>query len=209
MKRSSLRLLGILMLAGLSGCVVSRRSITVAVPMEKVDITYSVAWGWGMEERLSIAPEGSLFSSVSTNWEDIWGKPYNSGMTVYRSKDGQFLYIGLSIRLYRYDVEAGTMTAFCHSRDAVAFTPLGQQLAAVSFTEHEAIDPQRQERLDYVDPVLKGEISASPPQSRYYSGLEYLGRFGVERAKGRGSDVGFEPSDKVSEPRLGLGGTCG
>lgn len=209
MKHFSLCLLCILMLVGLGGCVMSRRSITIAAPMEKVDITYSVAWGWGMEERLSIAPEGSLFSSVSTDWEEIWERPYNSGMTVYRSKDGQFLYIGLSIRLYRYDVEAGTMTAFCYSREAVGFTPLGEQLAAVSYTEREAIDPRRKERLDYVDPALRGEIPASPPESRYYSGLEYLGRFGVERAKGRGSDVGFEPSDKVSEPRLGLGGTCG
>ena len=209
MKRFALRLVCVLLLVSVGGCLISRRSVSVAVPMEKVDVTYSVAWGWGMEERLSIAANGSLFSSVSTGWEEIWDKPYNSGMTLYRSEDGRFLYIGLSIRLYRYDVAAGTLTAFCYSRAAVDFTDLGEQLAAVLFTQHEKIDPGREDRLGYVNSVLKGEIPAKRPASRYYSGLEYLGRFGVVRSKGRGSNVGFEPADKVPEPRLGLGGTCG
>lgn len=209
MNRFALRLICVLLFVSLGGCLISRQSVTIAVPMEKVDITYSVAWGWGMEERLSIAANGSLFSSASTGWQEIWDKPYNSGMTLYRSENGRFLYIGLSIRLFRYDVAAGTLTAFCYSRDAVGFTALGEQLATVLFTQHDHIDPGKGQRLGYVDPVLNGAISAKSPESRYYAGLEYLGRVGIVRSKGRGSNVGFEPAGKVPEPRLGLGGTCG
>lgn len=209
MQRFALCLICGLLLPSLGGCLISQRSVTVVVPTEGLNVTYSVAWGWQMEERLAIAVNESLFSSVSTGWEEIWDKPYNSGMTLYRSEDGRFLYIGLSIRLYRYDVAAGTLTAFCYSHAATRFTLLGERLAAASFTQHEEIDPGREDRLDYVDPALKGEIPSMPPGSRYYSGLEYLGRFGVIRSKGRGSNVGFEPADKAPEPRLGLGGTCG
>lgn len=209
MRRFTLCLICGFLLLTLGGCLISRRSVTVVMPKDGLHVTYSVAWGWGMEERLTIAANEALFSNASTGWEEIWHKPYNSGMTLYRSEDGRFLYIGLSIRLYRYDVAAETLTAFCYSHAATGFTPLGERLAAVSFTRHEEIDPGSEDRLDYVDPALKGGVPSRPPGSRYYSGLEYLGRFGVIRAEGRGSNVGFEPADKAPEPRLGLGGTCG
>lgn len=187
----------------------TKRSVTVWTSADGPSVTYTVAWGWGMEERISIK-ESDAFFSASSDWNDIWKKPYNSGAALFRSTDQKSLYIGLSFKFYRFDIDAGTLTASCDARDLPAPTALGKALWGVRDSQTaKEIDPDGKPPFGYVAAIDNHEIQPNPPKSRYYLDLEYLGRFGVIRSGGRGSDVGFVPASLEAEPRNGLIVACG
>lgn len=184
------------------------RSATVVLEPSRYNLTYTLAWGWGMKERFSIKPAGALISGSSSVWIEIWRKPYNSGVALYRSADGAIYYLGLSYRLFWF--QDGTLRSSCDRADLPAYTPLGAQLAKAR--EHqtmETLDPRAEHLFRYIESGQMGPIPPSPPDSRYYANLKYVGRFGLVRATGRGSEAGFVPADKGPEPRLGLDPSCG
>lgn len=187
----------------------TKRSVTVWTGTDGPSVTYTVAWGWGMEERISIKKRDAFFSASSA-WSKVWKKPYNAGATLFRTADQKTLYISLRFNIYRFEIDTGTLTTLCGARDSPAPTSLLIALrgAGNSQTAKE-IDPDGKSSLGYVAAVDNQAIPSNPPKSRYYLDLEYLGRFGVIRSEGRGSDVGFMPANQETEPQNGLYGSCG
>jgi hypothetical protein len=192
------------------------RSTTVDIQPQEYSLAYTVAWGMGMDQRLTLERDGSPWAVASTGWIELWDKPYNSGAVVYASEDGQTYLIGTGYKLF-----------FLSPRREVLWTSCNQDVIPKRTLFAERLSIEGRERLDeQIDPgalsvhrfirvdELAGEVPAAPPQSRYYLGLRYLGRFGIvwpERGiePNRGNEVRFVPASNSPEPRLGLQFSCG
>ncbi|MFT4182927.1 MAG: hypothetical protein QM636_13535 [Rhizobium sp.] len=189
------------------------RSAMISLEPTPYNLTYTMAWGWGMEERFSVTQVEALLSGSSSGWIDIWKKPDNSGLTLYRTLDGRTYYLGLSYQLFWFYVPSGTLVASCDKRNIPAYTSLGEQVSKLKDYEAiEALDPGSRHLFQYVETDQRGTIPISPPNSRYYADLQYLGRFGLIRSENRGSrgnGVAFAPANMAPEPRLGLDFSCG
>ena len=180
------------------------RSVTVPLEGSGYDLTYTVAWGWGMEEKFRLAPAGSSGPDLSSGWREIWDKPYNSGMALYRSQDGATYYLGMSYNVFEFKVSSGNLTVFCDRKGLVERFP---DAPAEHGGEFVAGAPRLQR---YVYERLQPRIPSAPPDSKFYVNLKYLGKFGVTQSGGwRGDGVSFVPADDTSEPRNGLDGSCG
>jgi hypothetical protein len=161
-----------------------------------------------MEEKFSLAPVDALWPGPSSEWLEIWKKPYNSGIAVYLSEAGAY-YFGTYYRIYIFDPSQGTLKASCHPKDVPARTPLATQLEGFS-REDDTIDPGAKQPFSFVEAEHESvSIPTSPPSSRYYANLKYLGRFGLVRSGGRGGKVIFVSAGRAPEPRLGLRINCG
>lgn len=186
------------------------RSTTIALETTGYDFTYTIAWGMGMDEEFSLARVGELMSGPSSGSIDIWKKPYNSGLALYRAVDGGTYYFGLGYKLFTFEPSSGVLKSSCSVDDTPPHTPLGMQLSKLTVHEDiEAVDPGARHLFSYIEADRLGTIPSSPPNSRYYANLLYLGKFGLIRSGGRGDDVGFAPADKAPEPRFGLQFSCG
>lgn len=189
---------------------VMRRSETVRLEPAGYELSYTIAWGWGIDEKLSLSRIGALLPGLSSEWIEIWKKPYNSGLAVYHS-DGGTYYFGSIYKLFIFEPSQGTLRASCNPHDVPARTPFGTQLSNLGADKaDETIDPGGRHLFSYVEADQKnGSIPALPPNSRYYAGLKYLGKFGLVRSGGRGSDIRFVPPSSAPEPRLALEVHCG
>ncbi|WP_434712342.1 hypothetical protein NMA58_03420 [Rhizobium sp. YTUHZ045] len=175
------------------------RSTTIRLEPAGYQLTYSVAWGLGMEERFALKKLGAVWPSQSSEWTKIWKKPYNSGMVVYVSDDGKTYYFGTGYRLHFFQPERDAYWTTCHNGSIPKRTPLAERLSFFgSDPADEGIDPGAPRLFEYVRAnEASGEIRGSPPASRYYAGLKYLGRFGLvatTKGRGRGEEVGFVPA---------------
>jgi len=185
---------------------------SAAVNLQPVpySLTYTMAWGLGMDERFAIRRTGSLWFEQSSGWIELWKKPYNSGLALYRSSNGDAYYLGLTYKLFIFDPSSGALWTSCDTDSIPAYTPLGEQLSrSENYEVQEVLDPKAPHLFEYIEINQLGAMPASPPKSRYYADLEYLGKFGLIRSRGRGSKVGFTPADRAPEPRLGLDFSCG
>ncbi|WP_424630167.1 hypothetical protein [Bradyrhizobium sp. SYSU BS000235] len=186
------------------------RSAAVALEPSGYTLTYTMTWGWGMDEKISLSRFGGWWSRHSSEWFSVWDKPYNSGASVYRSADGGSYFFAVGYKLWKFELSSGALTSYCDSK-TLPYTSLGTQIAtATSYRTVAAIDPGAQSREEYVEPAQQsGPVPASPPDSKYYANLKYLGRFGLVRSGGRGNEVRFVPANHAPEPRLGLFANCG
>ncbi|GLK67405.1 hypothetical protein GCM10008179_10430 [Hansschlegelia plantiphila] len=186
------------------------RSKTVRLEDSGFSLSYMMAWGWGMDERLSLTRRWFDFSGPSSEWLSLWKKPYNSGVAIYRSKENGEYYFGAIYRLFTLDTKSGELRSSCDSEGAPRRSELGERLAKAERVDADRIDPASEHLFRYVErDQSHGEIPASPPDSKYYVDLRYLGRFGLVRSGGRGNEIRFVPPEQASEPRLALETSCG
>lgn len=195
------------------GCQASsRRSATIDLKPGSA-LTYTVAWGLGMDQRLSLKQGWEPWAAASSEWIEIWKKPYNSGAVVYASEDGDTYYIGTSYNMVVLALTDGTISTSCDKDTIPKRTTLADQLLSQGAERYEQIDPGAPPVTAYIpQDALGGEAPVTPPQSKYYSGLWYLGRFGIVdpgHGLSRGKEVRFVPAENSPEPRLGLQFHCG
>lgn len=189
------------------------RSSAIRLEPAGYELTYSMAWGWGMEERLTLKRFGALWPSQSSEWTEIWKRPYHSGMVVYVGDDGSTYYFGTGYGLHFFQPKSGAYWSTCDKGSIPSRTALGERLSFFgSNAAEEDLDPGAPRLFEYIQAnESSGAIPASPPASRYYAGLRYLGRFGLAatNGRGRGDEVRFVPAGTSLEPRLGLQFNCG
>jgi hypothetical protein len=169
-----------------------------------------------MDQKFALDPDGAILGGPSSGWLEVWDKPYNAVLTVYRSLDGRVYYLSTGWGpAYIFDAPSKILRSDCLQRYPLKLTELGNQLKELTGQRHDAIeaaDPNAPRQWSYVEADDRGEIPAEPPRSRYYADVVYLGKFGViqnARGSGRGEDVGFAPAGKAPEPRLGFSASCG
>jgi len=190
-----------------------RSSTTVTLDQTGYELTYTIAWGWGMDERIDLSRAGAWLPGPTSGWEWIWKKPYNSGVVVYRSDDGKTYYLGLTRNLFRFEPATGTLKEVTEIEDRPPFTPLAEKISSMRRHEEiDAADPGAPWFPAAVPAGFRSVVPTSPPRSRYYRGLSYLGRFGVLLLRDgplrdgsmRGDGTAFAPADATPEPRLPL-----
>jgi hypothetical protein len=163
----------------------------------------------GMAEKFSVIRTDGRGAAQTSGWVEILGKPYNSGMSLYRSEDGTTYYIGQGMGFYRFSPATGGFSHACKIADYLTYTALGKAIAG-----SDPINPNAVGALDRGAPVLQryldfnetGPIQTLPPISRYYEGTRFLGKLGVTEGGVRGAGVGFVSI--TPEPQLGLSGRC-
>lgn len=204
-------LIALLCLILLAGCDFGTRSNTIALEAEGLELTYSIAWYFGMEEKFALSRKGDIFSTAESHWIELYAKPYNSGLAVYRSNEGETYYFGTGYQLFIFDARTDRLKVSCSSKDVPAYTPLGKKLFETKdYFERRAIDPKARRLFSYVEVKEKGDvIPVSPPISRYYATLKYLGKFGLVRSGGRGNEIRFVPLASSPEPQMSLSPDCG
>lgn len=187
------------------------RSVTIRLEPAGYDLTYTMAWGMGMEQKLTLSKVGGVFEQASSDWIEIWKKPYNSGLSIYRSRNGSRYYFGSVYRLFVFETVSGALSSYCHPDAAPPRTDLGKQLEFYNSHEaRESADPGGRDLFAYVEEdELSGSVSENPPPSRYYADLDYLGRFGLVRSEGRGHRIRFVPAPFAAEPQNSLYSRCG
>ncbi|MBO9125713.1 MULTISPECIES: hypothetical protein [unclassified Rhizobium] len=205
----------------IAGCAIawqvfSRRSVVIDLKPNEYVLSYTMAWGLGMDQRLTLERKGWPWAVGSSDWIEIWKKPYNSGAAVYVSETDDTYYIGTGYKLIFVTPLQDTVLASCDERLTPKLTPFAERLSHRGFEPiDDKIDPGAARTQSYISADEVGEAtSVSPPPSRYYAGLRYLGRFGIihpghTRAPNRGSEVGFAPAGSAPEPRLALQSSCG
>jgi hypothetical protein len=174
-------------------------------------VAYQMAWGWDMEERVDVFRLDSPSVGQSGDWLDIWKKPYNSGMSLYRSEDGRTYLFGFAPGVYRFDVATGKMEYHCYTAGLVSPKPPGTSLAAATTLEGTSTRRRAQAYISYIEPTRHQEIPDDPPASRYYEGLRFLGMFGVTRGGRdaiRGGPTAFASSEESDELPDTLDGDC-
>lgn len=188
-----------------------QRSTTVTLQDTDYSLTYRVAWGFGMKERLMLGKTEAPWSLASSQWVEIWKKPYNSGAVLYVSNDGQTFYIGTYYKLGIAMPDSKRLVMTCDKADIPKLTQLGRHISASQdFEQVKIIDPEGQSFPSYIEADVPGRTTTGPPTpSKYYIDLQYIGRFGVVRGKSRGKDVRFVSSDNAPEPQMSLNVHCG
>jgi hypothetical protein len=192
----------------------SQRSATIDLKPGHA-LTYTVAWGLGMDQRLTLKHGWEPWSAVSSKWIEIWKRPYNSGAVVYGSEDGNSYFIGTSYNMVVLALAERTMYASCDKQMVPKRTTLADQLLFQGPDRYEQIDPGASQLTGFIPQETSGgAVPATPPLSKYYLGLRYLGRFGIvdpgrKHGPSRGNEVSFVPAESSPEPRLGLQFHCG
>jgi hypothetical protein len=187
------------------------RSTTIRLEPVGYEVTYSMAWGLGMEEKLTLTKFGEFWSSHSSDWIEIWKKPYNSGVAIYVSDDEQTYYFGTGYGLHLFWPQQSRFLTTCDKGNIPPLTPVAERLVSsgseAATKDFDAGDPRL---FEYVQAdQSSGPIPGTPPNSKYYVGLKYLGQLGLLAGDGRGSEVRFVPAGTSIEPRLGLHFHCG
>lgn len=156
------------------------RSLTIRLETAGYELTYSMSWGLSMEERLSLRKFGGLWSSPTSEWTDIWKKPYNSGVVVYVSDDGQTYYFGIGYKLDVFQPKQGAYWTTCDSENVPRRTPFAERLSAGGYdAADDEIDANRRQLFEYINADdSSSAVPSLPPPSKYYAGLKYLESFG-------------------------------
>ncbi len=187
----------------------SQSTTTVTLGQTGYNVSYSVSWGTGMDEKVSISRSDGTGSTHKGDCVEIFKKPYNSGMSLYRSDDGNTFYVGQGMGFYRFVPATGEFQFSCRITDFLAYTPLGTAIAGIDHFDVSAVkalDPGARNLQGYLDPNEGGAIQKNPPASRYYKAATFLGKFGILEGGTRGSGVAFV--SLTPEPRMGLSGRC-
>ncbi len=182
------------------------RSTVVELGDTGYAVKYRMAWGWGMEERIDVFRPDSWLAGQSGDWMGILGEPYYSGMTLYRSEDGDTYFFGMKPGVYRFHVSTGQMDYHCVTEDIVSHTALARQGSSLSNSDR----PSAFERYIYIEPSQLQTIPADPPVSQYYKDLRFLGIIGLTpggRGNYRGGPPIFISSTDTVEPIGGLEGS--
>lgn len=191
---------------------ITRRTVAVTLGSSGYDLAYTVDWGLEMDQRFSLNRSGTPWPADASIWIEIFDEPYNSGATLYVSDDGKTYYVGMALRLLIIVPDEVRFDATCDADLLPKRTPLAELLLASDWKTEEQLDPGAPSRNTFLSTKEeKASPADSSPPSRYYQGVQYIGRFGVtaERSSGRGSGVGFAPATLSPEPRLGLEFSCG
>lgn len=161
---------------------------------------------------MTLKPVGNLTPSHSSEWNKIWKKPYNSGLAVYRSVAEEIYYLGSEYGVLIFDPTLGTLKRTCNQSDMPKAIPSGLPVPAPTSNALKAAAAKDQSRylFEYIEvDQMSGDISATPPNSKFYLDLKYLGRFGLVRSDGRGSEVRFVTPETAPEPYWGISKLCG
>ncbi|MFC7052852.1 hypothetical protein ACFQI3_09160 [Hansschlegelia quercus] len=209
MRRLVLTSLAVVVASYVAWGLLMTRSKSVRLENNGLSLSFAISWGLGTDEKFRLTGDGYLFGP-SSEWLSIWKRPYNSGLSVYRSKEKNTYYFGTVYRLFVLDRSSGAMKSSCDPADIPQHSELGKRLAQSAIIDRDKIDPGFTHLFRYVERDQRsGAIPATPPVSRYYSELKYLGRFGLVRSSGRGSEIRFVAPDQENEPRLSLDIHCG
>jgi hypothetical protein len=211
--RKALIICGILALCLIGWKSYSRRSVSVEIAPGYA-LTYTVAWGWGMDQQLTLAQRWVPHPIASSEWIEIWKRPYNSGAAVYATEQGDRFFVGTSYRLQIVDISQRKIFSTCDTATIPTRKTTPEQLPPQGSAGDDEAAPQAPGLMRYILPETPaGAAPTNPPPSRYYVGLRYLGRFGIvgpqKSASSRGSEVGFVPAQNEPEPRLALQVHCG
>ena len=102
----------------LNGLRTSSTSIDLGVGAPS--LTYSVTWGFGMTETLTVR-YGTLPWQQWSMSSDIFKKPYNSGANIFRSTDNRRVYMrfghSLTAQLAEFDMATSQFKATCYEAD--------------------------------------------------------------------------------------------
>lgn len=110
--RKALIICGILALCLIGWKSYSRRSVSVEIAPGYA-LTYTVAWGWGMDQQLTLAQRWVPHPIASSEWIEIWKRPYNSGAAVYATEQGDRFFVGTSYRLQIVDISQRKIFSTC------------------------------------------------------------------------------------------------
>ncbi|MGF9563518.1 hypothetical protein [Neorhizobium sp. JUb45] len=195
------------------------RSVTIRLEPAGYELTYTMAWDTSMRERVTLSKVGSPFQGASSEWIELWKRPYDSGLSVYRNQDGSRYYLGTVYKLLIFEPASGSLSSHCNPDAAPARTDLGAQLEFYNSHEvRESLDPGGRDLFEYIEEdQVSGAVPDDPPESRYFTGLQYLGRFGLVRppkswpgsGAGRGDEIRFVPAGHAPEPQGSLVSRCG
>lgn len=185
---------------------------TVSIPLVgDMRLSYRVGWGTGMSERFRLDRQSEPGPSAQGEWIAILEKPYNSGMAVYRTNDARTYYFAFSSGFYKFETSTAGLRYFCEP-DGVQRTELGSQLFELGTSDaaRNIIDPGAPNLQAFIDPSMDYDDRSRVVASKYYEGLQYLGRFGLSagRSDVRGGKPGFVASADSREPRAALEGNC-
>ncbi|WP_322517299.1 hypothetical protein SR870_07085 [Rhodopseudomonas palustris] len=215
MKGLSIKVLVVLVVLGAVHAAwfgTTTRSVTTRLTPTNYEMTYAMAWGLGMKERLTLMQVGDSKSSTSTDWIEVSDKPYNSGAVVYARDDGQDYLIGINYDIYRFLPGRALSRLSCDRESFLELTAFAKQLVGLRSKGQRAddIDPGARRRFEVLQPGdASGSIATNPPSSRYYFGLRYLGRFGLAAVSGSSErEIRFVPAESSPEPRLALHEAC-
>nr|CAD6597686.1 hypothetical protein RTCK_00508 [Rhizobium sp. TCK] len=186
-------------------------STTIALGDTGYAVTYSIAWGRGMDERVDVYGLGKPAVRLSGDWLDTW-ESY-SGVALYRSEDGNTYIFGVKPGIYRFDVTTRLMDYHCATSSIVSHTAAGASIAALTANQRSALSIDRKDHayINLVEPSQDQRLPENPPASRYYEGLRFLGMFRVTEGR-RGTDgsraAAFASSADIHEPMNALDGDC-
>jgi hypothetical protein len=89
----------------------AERSASIELGDTGKRLTFSVIWGWGMEQKLVISTGSSdLFE---TEKEEVWKKPYNAGGPIYRDASGRTFFVFLYSGIFRVDTVSNRIEKLC------------------------------------------------------------------------------------------------
>lgn len=211
--RRAIIILGLLALCLVGWNTYSRRSARVEITPDHA-LTYTVAWGWGMDQQLTLDQRWVPRPIASSEWIAIWKRPYNSGAAIYATEQGERYFIGTTYKMLVVDLAQHRVFSSCDEASIPARTPLAERLLSDGREGYERNDPAGLDLARYILPdIPAGAVPNEPPPSKYYQGLRYLGRFGIvapeRRVFSRGNEVRFAPASREPEPRLALQLHCG
>lgn len=209
---SSLRLLAIVIVLGAAAFFVvpvlwrsvMTTSVTIALEQTGYRLSYSVALGLQHAERIAIRRVDGAGQEQSSGWRDVFWQTTDTGVALYRTSDAKSYFFAMHQDIYRFDRLSGTLTASCEIGQFAAHTRLGLAVAHLpDEAARDALDTGAAPLQGYIGPVGAAGIVASPPVSRYYDGLLFLGRLGLSEDN---LQAGFVA--KTPEPRAALDLRC-
>lgn len=192
--------------------VLTTSSVSVPLAEPGLKVNYSMVRGlFGMKQNITVSEHALQVFGASSGWSDIFKRPYNSGVAVYRSVDGKTYFFGTGYMLYKYEMFSGKLQYSCNTHWIPPENSFGRELMRSGNREEmERLDPGSTRLWRYLEEdQLGSRLLKEPIKSRYYRDLIYEGRIGLVRSPSRPLKAGFAPADKAAEPRFGLHFSCG
>lgn len=187
-------------------------SITIDIPDSDYRLTYSFHFGLNMNERFYFSHRWWPLTK-SSGWLDIFERPYQASITLYRSQDKRTYFLGHANRVFAFNVATGQLLSYC-SFEALVWETAFRSLQAPRFEDFR--DDKRRVHAPPVRPdlakgSLTGDFPSVVPPSPFYRDLDYVGEFTLiydDRLENR-RGAGFIPASKAFEKPFGLDGECG
>ena len=99
------------------------RSASIELGDTGIRLTFSVIWGWGMQQKLSISTGSSELFETKT--EEVWKKPYNAGGPVYADTSGRKFLVFLHSGIFRVDTVSNRIEKLCDRKVIAGLTHIG------------------------------------------------------------------------------------